>query len=71
MPLTRVSGSSFPCKNAKPIRGSGWAATTKDKDYIRMVGLKHVVNNLEHRKELVAGNLSEFVTRGRVGWQLL
>ncbi|KAH9891326.1 P-loop containing nucleoside triphosphate hydrolase protein [Cubamyces lactineus] len=40
-----------------------WAATTKDKDYIRMVGLKHVVNNLEHRKELVAGNLSEFVTR--------
>ncbi|KAI0668740.1 P-loop containing nucleoside triphosphate hydrolase protein [Trametes maxima] len=39
-----------------------WAATTKDKDYIRMVGLKHVVNNLEHRKELIAGNLGEFVT---------
>ncbi|KAI0656859.1 P-loop containing nucleoside triphosphate hydrolase protein [Cubamyces menziesii] len=43
--------------------GQVWAATTKDKDYIRMVGLKHVVNNPEHRKELVAGNLSEFVTR--------
>ncbi|KAL7285975.1 hypothetical protein ACG7TL_001090 [Trametes sanguinea] len=42
--------------------GQVWAATTKDKDYIRMVGLKHVVNHLEHRKELIAGNLSEFVT---------
>lgn len=41
-----------------------WAATTKDKDYIRMVGLKHVVNNTEHRKELIAGNLSEFMTSG-------
>ncbi|KAI8983177.1 P-loop containing nucleoside triphosphate hydrolase protein [Trametes punicea] len=43
-------------------QGQVWAATTKDKDYIRMIGLKHVVNNLEHRKELIAGNLSEFVT---------
>ncbi|CDO69837.1 hypothetical protein BN946_scf184803.g35 [Trametes cinnabarina] len=42
--------------------GQVWAATTKDNDYIRMVGLKHVVNNVEHRKELIAGNLSEFVT---------
>ncbi|KAI0820613.1 P-loop containing nucleoside triphosphate hydrolase protein [Trametes gibbosa] len=42
--------------------GQVWAATTKDKDYIRMVGLKHVVNNPEHRKELIAGNLSDFMT---------
>ncbi|KAI0770932.1 P-loop containing nucleoside triphosphate hydrolase protein [Trametes elegans] len=42
--------------------GQVWAATTKDKDYIRMVGLKHVVNYIEHRKELIAGNLAEFVT---------
>ncbi|KAI0716195.1 P-loop containing nucleoside triphosphate hydrolase protein, partial [Cerioporus squamosus] len=40
-----------------------WAATTKDKDYIRMVGMKFVVNNMEHRKEFVAGNLSEFMTK--------
>ncbi|KAH9855745.1 P-loop containing nucleoside triphosphate hydrolase protein [Lenzites betulinus] len=42
--------------------GQVWAATTKDKDYIRMVGLKHVVNDPEHRKELIAGNLADFMT---------
>ena len=41
-----------------------WAATTKNKDYIQMVGMKHVVNNMEHRKEFVTGNLAEFMTRG-------
>ncbi|EJF56118.1 P-loop containing nucleoside triphosphate hydrolase protein [Dichomitus squalens LYAD-421 SS1] len=40
-----------------------WAATTKDKDYIQMVGMKFVVNNMEHRKEFIAGNLAEFMTR--------
>ncbi|TFK85037.1 P-loop containing nucleoside triphosphate hydrolase protein [Polyporus arcularius HHB13444] len=40
-----------------------WAATTKDKEYIRMVGMKHVVNNVEHRKEFIAGNLSEFMSK--------
>lgn len=29
-----------------------------------MVGMKHVVNNIEHRKEFIAGNLSEFMTKG-------
>ena len=41
-----------------------WAATTKDKDYIQMVGMKHVVNNMEHRKEFIAGNLADFMTKG-------
>ena len=41
-----------------------WAATTKDKDYIQMVGMKHVVNNMEHRKEFITGNLAEFMTKG-------
>ena len=41
-----------------------WAATTKDKDYIQTVGMKHVVNNMEHRKEFVTGNLAEFMTQG-------
>ena len=41
-----------------------WAATTKDKDYIQMVGMKYVVNNMEHRKEFITGNLSEFMTKG-------
>ncbi|KAH9930399.1 P-loop containing nucleoside triphosphate hydrolase protein [Epithele typhae] len=40
-----------------------WAATTKDKDYIQMVGMKHVVNNMEHRKEFISGNLAEFMTK--------
>lgn len=41
-----------------------WAATTKDQDYIRMEGMKRVVNDSIHRKELVAGNLKEFMTVG-------
>ncbi|GBE78652.1 hypothetical protein SCP_0115410 [Sparassis crispa] len=36
-----------------------WAATTKNKDYIRIQGLKHVVNDMEHRQEFVAGNLAQ------------
>ncbi|OJA13412.1 hypothetical protein AZE42_05944 [Rhizopogon vesiculosus] len=39
-----------------------WAATTTNEDYIRMQGLKHLVNDPPHRKELVAGNLDEYVT---------
>ncbi|KIM52370.1 hypothetical protein SCLCIDRAFT_1223856 [Scleroderma citrinum Foug A] len=40
-----------------------WAATTKNEDYIRMQGYKHVVDNPKHRKEVVAGNLGEHLTR--------
>lgn len=39
-----------------------WAATTTNEDYIRMQGLKHLVDNPSHRKEIVAGNLGEYVT---------
>ncbi|KAG0703055.1 P-loop containing nucleoside triphosphate hydrolase protein [Suillus ampliporus] len=39
-----------------------WAATTTNKDYIRMYGLKDLGNEPSHRKELIAGNLSEYVT---------
>ncbi|KAG2132378.1 P-loop containing nucleoside triphosphate hydrolase protein [Suillus clintonianus] len=38
------------------------AATTTNKDYIRMQGLKILSDSGSHRKELVAGNLSEFIT---------
>ena len=43
-----------------------WAATTKDKDYIQMVGMKYVVNNLEHRNEFITGNLGNFMTKGMI-----
>lgn len=39
-----------------------WAATTKNEDYIRMQGLKHLVSGSSHRKEFVAGNLAEYCT---------
>lgn len=38
-----------------------WAATTKNEHYIRVEGLKRVVSFPEHRQELVAGNMVEFV----------
>jgi hypothetical protein len=43
---------------------SAWAATTRNKDFIRMEGLKRLVNNCKHRKEVVAGGLSEYLTAG-------
>ena len=39
-----------------------WAATTTNEDYIRMQGLKIVVDNPSHRKEVVAGNMGEHMT---------
>ncbi|KAI0045399.1 P-loop containing nucleoside triphosphate hydrolase protein [Auriscalpium vulgare] len=38
--------------------GSAWAATTSNQDYIRMEGLKKLISSGRHRKELVAGGLS-------------
>ena len=43
---------------------SGWAAITRDRDYIRMEGLNRVVKDTKHRKELVAGGLDEYLTEG-------
>ncbi|PIL30024.1 ATP-binding cassette transporter [Ganoderma sinense ZZ0214-1] len=38
------------------------AATTKNSDYKRMKGWEVIVQDPDHRKELVAGNLAEFAT---------
>ncbi|KAG1814414.1 P-loop containing nucleoside triphosphate hydrolase protein [Suillus subaureus] len=43
-------------------RPSVWGANTTNKDYIRMRGLKGLCDALSHRKELVAGNLGEYIT---------
>jgi hypothetical protein len=43
---------------------SAWAATTRDNDYIRMEGLKRVVTESKHRKEVVAGGLAEYLVAG-------
>ncbi|KAG1908605.1 P-loop containing nucleoside triphosphate hydrolase protein [Suillus fuscotomentosus] len=39
-----------------------WAATTTNNDYIRTQGLRILGFSPSHRKELVAGNLSEYIT---------
>ena len=31
-----------------------------------MTGMKYVVNNMEHRKEFITGNLAEFMTKGTI-----
>ena len=31
-----------------------------------MTGMKYVVNNMEHRKEFITGNLTEFMTKGTI-----
>lgn len=53
----------FQWRSWSPIlhqRGT-WAATTTNRDYIRMEGLKRVVNNPEHRQELVAGGMWSYL----------
>ncbi|KAJ7102576.1 P-loop containing nucleoside triphosphate hydrolase protein [Mycena belliarum] len=38
-----------------------WAATTKDPDYLRSMGMARVVHHQTHRKELVAGGLADYL----------
>ncbi|KAJ7924347.1 P-loop containing nucleoside triphosphate hydrolase protein [Mycena leptocephala] len=38
-----------------------WAATTKDTDYLRTVGMARVVHDQQHRKELVAGGMADYL----------
>ncbi|KAF7319930.1 ABC transporter related protein [Mycena kentingensis (nom. inval.)] len=38
-----------------------WAATTRDADYLRSIGLRKFVHDQLHRKELVAGGLAEYL----------
>jgi hypothetical protein len=45
------------------LNGTVWAATTKNEDYMQLQGLKRVVNDPEHRKEFVAGNMANYVTQ--------
>ncbi|KAJ7630342.1 P-loop containing nucleoside triphosphate hydrolase protein [Roridomyces roridus] len=38
-----------------------WAATTKDQEYLRSVGMSRVVHDNQHRKELVAGGMADYL----------
>ncbi|KAF8588476.1 P-loop containing nucleoside triphosphate hydrolase protein [Ramaria rubella] len=42
-------------------RGGVWAATCRNSDYLRLQGLKHLVDDGDYRKELVAGNLEHYI----------
>jgi len=42
-----------------------WAATTTDRQYVKLQGLKRTVNDHSHRKEVVAGNLENFLSHGQ------
>ncbi|KAH8996475.1 HlyB/MsbA family ABC transporter [Lactarius hatsudake] len=53
--------SFFSFSNGINVRGA-WAATTHDEDFIRMEGLKRLISRSTHRKELIAGGLTEYLT---------
>lgn len=38
-----------------------WAATTRNDDYVKLQGLKHIVSDPAHRKEFVAGDLGQYM----------
>jgi hypothetical protein len=41
-----------------------WAATTTNADYLKSEGLKRVVNNPAHRKEIVASGIGSYLLSG-------
>ncbi|KAI0319022.1 P-loop containing nucleoside triphosphate hydrolase protein [Amylostereum chailletii] len=43
------------------LRGKEWAATTRDREYLRMEGYKEIVKDDVHRKELVASGIADFI----------
>ncbi len=46
------------------IYTTAWAATTTDRDYLKLRGWKRVVEEVVHRQEVVAGNLGEYAISG-------
>lgn len=44
------------------VRSLVWAATTTNEDFVRMEGLRGLALAHHHRQELVAGNLSEYIS---------
>ncbi|QRV90936.1 hypothetical protein RhiJN_18954 [Ceratobasidium sp. AG-Ba] len=51
---------------SRPVhRAEGaWFAKVNNENYVRMQGLKRVVTERAHRKELVTGNLQEYISNG-------
>ncbi|KAH8996474.1 P-loop containing nucleoside triphosphate hydrolase protein [Lactarius hatsudake] len=61
--LASEAVASFAFRNGFNLDlGNTWAAITRNNDYVRMEGLDQVVRDTKHRKELVAGDLDEFLT---------
>lgn len=46
------------------ILSSVWAATCRSDDYMRMQGMKQMVAEPHHRKELIAGDMSKYLVSG-------
>ena len=58
-----------PCPNLTVLLADKkvvWAATTRNLDYIKMVGLRKAVKESAYRKEIVAGNMWEYMYSGKL-----
>ena len=47
------------------IVSPAWVAITDNKHYVELAGLEQLVRNLEHKQEIVAGNLAKFIKDGK------
>jgi hypothetical protein len=45
-----------------PVSPTAYAATTQDRDYVKMEGLKQLVSDQEHRQEIVANGLGSYLS---------
>ena len=41
-----------------------WVAITNNEHYVKLHGLRQLVSNSDHRQEIVAGNLADFLKDG-------
>ncbi len=65
----------FRCPRRHALRTqscrAAWVATVKNDDYIKLEGLKSMVNNGRHRQEMVAGEMWRYLLSGMDFFALL
>ena len=47
------------------IASPAWVAITDNEDYIKLAGVAKLVRTPEHKQEIVAGNIAEFLKLGK------
>ena len=63
-----TGGLVFRCRTLRVLTQSmvAWAVNTRNNDYIKMCGWRKAVKGEKHKKEIVAGNLAGYASKGSI-----